>query len=154
MTVDVAVKSFGRPLRAVADEEASRALARRPSRMGKGGRSILADLSGEFRSGSITGLMGPSGSGKTSLLNVLMQRTADMGRCAVAGSVQLNGKPLPDWFSSVIGYVPQVLRPPSAYPPSCTDEAAAAEAGTHDISLTCSVFPPPPLQLQRGVFHF
>lgn len=71
-------------------------------------RTILSDVSGELRSGTVTGLMGPSGSGKTTLLNVLMKRKSDMGKADVTGSVAMNRKPLPSWFPLVIGYVPQV----------------------------------------------
>lgn len=48
--------------------------------------TILHDVSAEFPSGSVTGLIGPNGSGKTSLLHVVAGlREPSVGRVEVAG---------------------------------------------------------------------
>ncbi len=48
--------------------------------------TILHDVSAEFPSGSVTGLIGPNGSGKTSLLHVMAGlRQPGVGRVEVAG---------------------------------------------------------------------
>lgn len=108
LTVEVAVAHSAHATLSPAptDEEARGAMVTHGGEKA-GKRSILVDLNGQLRSGSLTGLMGPSGSGKTTLLNALMKRTVDLGRADVHGSVKLNGTPLPDWFPSIIGYVPQ-----------------------------------------------
>lgn len=54
--------------------------------------TILHEVSAEFPSGTVTGLIGPNGSGKTSLLHVI----AGLRRPA-RGVVQINGENVHDW---------------------------------------------------------
>jgi ABC-type multidrug transport system ATPase subunit len=51
-------------------------------------KTILNDISGEFRSNELTAIVGSSGSGKSSLLNVL----SGFQKRNVGGSIELNGR--------------------------------------------------------------
>ncbi|KAK9695464.1 ABC-2 type transporter [Popillia japonica] len=55
-----------------------------------GKKNILKSISGNFRSGSLTGILGSSGAGKTTLLNVL---AGDNRSNVSSGSIHINGRP-------------------------------------------------------------
>lgn len=55
----------------------------------KSKKTILNDISGEFRSGELSAIVGPSGSGKSSLLNILSGFTANA--CNIEGIIKVNG---------------------------------------------------------------
>ncbi|MDO9498862.1 heme ABC transporter ATP-binding protein [Falsiroseomonas sp.] len=57
-----------------------------------GGRALLADVSVEMRPGEVLVLAGPNGAGKSTLLKILAGEIAPG-----AGSVSLDGRPLPAW---------------------------------------------------------
>ncbi len=75
--------------------------------VGRGTRSktILSDVSGYIKSGSLTALMGPSGSGKTTLVDVITKRK-NTGRRR--GIVLYNGEqPKEDFLKYHVAYVQQ-----------------------------------------------
>ena len=53
---------------------------------------ILANVTAQFESGTVTALLGPSGAGKTSLLSVLGGHAGDWG--SISGTVTVNGREL------------------------------------------------------------
>lgn len=67
-------------------------------------RTLLDDVSGWVKPGTLTALMGTSGAGKTTLLDVLAKRTT-MG--VITGDMFVNGKPQDDSFQRKTGYVQQ-----------------------------------------------
>ncbi|KAF7554878.1 hypothetical protein G7Z17_g2591 [Cylindrodendrum hubeiense] len=67
-------------------------------------RTLLSNVSGWVKPGTLTALMGVSGAGKTTLLDVLAQRTT-MG--VITGDMFVNGKPLNASFQRKTGYVQQ-----------------------------------------------
>jgi ATP-binding cassette subfamily G (WHITE) protein 2 (PDR) len=67
-------------------------------------RTLLEDVSGWVKPGTLTALMGTSGAGKTTLLDVLAQRTT-FG--VITGDMLVNGKPLDTSFQRKTGYVQQ-----------------------------------------------
>ncbi|KAH8679388.1 ABC-2 type transporter-domain-containing protein [Ilyonectria robusta] len=67
-------------------------------------RTLLNNVSGWVKPGTLTALMGVSGAGKTTLLDVLAQRTT-MG--VITGDMFVNGKPLNASFQRKTGYVQQ-----------------------------------------------
>jgi ABC-type multidrug transport system ATPase subunit len=69
-----------------------------------GTRRLLDNLSGCVKTGQLKALMGASGAGKTTLLNALAGRSA-IG--ALTGDLALDGKLLPEFFRSRMGYVQQ-----------------------------------------------
>ncbi|EED18472.1 ATP-binding cassette transporter, putative [Talaromyces stipitatus ATCC 10500] len=69
-----------------------------------GNRRLLDNLSGCVKSGQLKALMGVSGAGKTTLLNALAGRSS-VG--SLTGELALNGKLLPEFFRSRMGYVQQ-----------------------------------------------
>jgi hypothetical protein len=71
----------------------------------KGGRrTLLEDVSGWVRPGTLTALMGVSGAGKTTLLDTLAQRIS-VG--VITGDMLVNGQPLETSFQRHTGYVQQ-----------------------------------------------
>eukprot|EP00494_Astrolonche_serrata_P029853 UN30120 len=72
------------------------------------GRCLLEDVSGEFRTGSMTAIMGPSGCGKSIFINCLMGRT-DNGH--MTGQIYVNETQNPTLKSLgsdvELGFVPQ-----------------------------------------------
>lgn len=72
---------------------------------GKTSKTILSDVSGYMKSGSLTALMGPSGSGKTTLVDVITKRK-NTGRRR--GVVLYNGeKPKESFLKHHVAYVQQ-----------------------------------------------
>lgn len=69
-----------------------------------GDRRLLDNLSGCVKTGRLKALMGVSGAGKTTLLNALAGRSS-IG--PLTGKLALNGKLLPEFFRSRMGYVQQ-----------------------------------------------
>ena len=73
-------------------------------------RTILKDISFEFRSGEIVSILGPNGAGKTTFLNCLANLVP-----LDSGAVYLNGKNIrkmpPREVAKIIGYVPQIIVP-------------------------------------------
>lgn len=67
-------------------------------------RTLLNDVQGFVKPGTLTALMGESGAGKTTLLNVLAQRV-DMG--VITGDMFVNAVPLESDFQRKTGYVQQ-----------------------------------------------
>lgn len=67
-----------------------------------GSKTLLTDIHGYVKSGTMTALMGESGAGKTTLLNVLAQRT-HIG--TVHGDILINGSPPGENFARRTGYV-------------------------------------------------
>lgn len=54
-------------------------------------KTILQNVSGEFRSGRLTAILGPSGAGKTTLLNLLGNRCSRKDQIAFRKRLLLNG---------------------------------------------------------------
>lgn len=69
-------------------------------------RRLLHDVTGSISPGQLTAIMGPSGSGKTTLMNVLAQRTKDVG--IVSGAIMYDSLPLPLNFQQETGYCEQM----------------------------------------------
>jgi ABC-type multidrug transport system ATPase subunit len=69
-----------------------------------GDRRLLDNLSGCVKTGRLKALMGVSGAGKTTLLNALAGRSS-IG--ILTSELALNGKLLPEFFRSRMGYVQQ-----------------------------------------------
>lgn len=67
-------------------------------------RTLLDNIHGYVKPGTLTALMGESGAGKTTLLNTLAKRT-DIG--VVTGDIMVNGLPLTHSFKRNTGYVQQ-----------------------------------------------
>ncbi|KAH7114874.1 ABC-2 type transporter [Dactylonectria macrodidyma] len=67
-------------------------------------RTLLNNVSGWVKPGTLTALMGVSGAGKTTLLDVLAQRTTTG---VITGDMFVNGKPLNASFQRKTGYVQQ-----------------------------------------------
>ena len=67
-------------------------------------RTLLNEVQGWVKPGTLTALMGESGAGKTTLLNVLAQRV-DMG--VITGDMLVNGGKLDHSFQRKTGYVQQ-----------------------------------------------
>ncbi|MCJ1307995.1 hypothetical protein MMC25_001645 [Agyrium rufum] len=67
------------------------------------GKSILQNISGTVKPGSLLAVMGPSGAGKLTFVRVLLGKVKN-----TLGTVLVNGNPRPlSDFKKVIGYVPQ-----------------------------------------------
>ena len=66
-------------------------------------KTIMEDVSGEFRAGTVTAVLGPSGAGKTTLISAVT------GKVPLAGGVvRVNGvQEDPARYRSVVGFVPQ-----------------------------------------------
>lgn len=73
---------------------------------GEAPRRLLHNVTGYVAPGLLTAIMGPSGSGKTSLMNVLAQRTKNVG--IVGGTITCDGSPLPRSFQQHSGYCEQM----------------------------------------------
>ena len=70
------------------------------------GHSILSGVSGCFTHSRVAAIMGPSGAGKSTLLNVIMGKTAGMGK--VTGGIRANGRDMrPEDLKGIVGFVPQ-----------------------------------------------
>lgn len=67
-------------------------------------RTLLNNISGWVKPGTLTALMGVSGAGKTTLLDTLAQRVSTG---VVTGDMLVNGKPLDASFQRKTGYVQQ-----------------------------------------------
>jgi len=69
-------------------------------------RTIMEDVSGEFRAGTVTAVLGPSGSGKTTLISAVTGKVPLAG-----GSVFVNGvrqaQHAAGRYRSLVGFVPQ-----------------------------------------------
>ena len=69
----------------------------------KSSRPILSEVTGQIKSGSLSGVMGASGAGKSTFVNVLMGKQAHTGGVTkingVAGNISK--------YKKIIGYVPQ-----------------------------------------------
>ena len=70
-----------------------------------GERTLLDNVQGWVKPGTLGALMGSSGAGKTTLLDVLAQRKTD-GK--VHGSIQVDGRPLTVSFQRSAGYCEQL----------------------------------------------
>ncbi|KAG9016077.1 hypothetical protein FRB93_011551 [Tulasnella sp. JGI-2019a] len=68
-------------------------------------RTLLQNVQGWCKPGTMTALMGASGAGKTTLLDVLAQRK-DSGE--ITGEILINGRPLPVAFQRTTGYCEQL----------------------------------------------
>ncbi|KAH9500745.1 ATP-binding cassette sub- G member 2 [Bulinus truncatus] len=66
-------------------------------------KQILFNVTGIFKQG-MTAILGPTGSGKSSFLDVLAGRKEPSG---VSGHLLLDGKPVPENFKCMVGYVVQ-----------------------------------------------
>ncbi|BFZ20136.1 hypothetical protein BsWGS_23175 [Bradybaena similaris] len=66
-------------------------------------KQILFDVTGVFKKG-MNAILGPTGSGKSTFLDVLAGRKDPSG---VSGQLLLDGKPMPDNFKCMVGYVVQ-----------------------------------------------
>ncbi|GFO21177.1 ATP-binding cassette sub-family g member 2 [Plakobranchus ocellatus] len=66
-------------------------------------KQILTNISAVFKQG-MSAIMGPTGSGKSSFLDVLAGRKDPAG---VRGHLLLDGKPVPENFKCMVGYVVQ-----------------------------------------------
>ncbi|XP_055376361.1 ATP-binding cassette sub-family G member 4 [Condylostylus longicornis] len=60
-----------------------------PSSFEKGNKTIINNVSGQFRSNELTAILGPSGCGKTTLLNLLAEYKTKPN----SGEININGKP-------------------------------------------------------------
>jgi len=54
-------------------------------------KEILKNISGSFKSGTVTAILGASGGGKTSLLNVLSGKIKKGGNVKLSGEIKANG---------------------------------------------------------------
>ncbi|ABN67689.2 ABC transporter family protein [Scheffersomyces stipitis CBS 6054] len=72
-------------------------------------KTILNEVTSEFRASSINAIMGPSGSGKTSLLNFLSNRLSHSSKFEYGGEISLNGgdKIARKELASISAYVTQ-----------------------------------------------
>ncbi len=103
------------------------ALRAKGLRVVRGGRDVLAGLSCEVESGTVTGLLGPSGSGKTTLIRAIVgvQRN-------VAGSLAVLGAPAGSArLRRDVGYVTQS---PAVYPDLTVEENLRYFAATTDAA--------------------
>jgi len=70
------------------------------------GRTVLRNVTSDFASGEVTGLVGPNGAGKTTLLRVAVRLLKPEG-----GAVELLDRPLAEWsapaLARAIAYLPQ-----------------------------------------------
>jgi manganese/iron transport system ATP-binding protein len=66
-----------------------------------GGRTTLADIALQVRTGELVGLIGPNGAGKTTLLRALLGLLP-----VTSGRITIDGEP-PETARGSIGYVPQ-----------------------------------------------
>ncbi|KAH7305961.1 ABC-2 type transporter-domain-containing protein [Stachybotrys elegans] len=70
-----------------------------------GDRTLLNNVQGWVKPGTLGALMGASGAGKTTLLDVLAQRKTEG---TVRGSIMVDGRPLPVSFQRSAGYCEQL----------------------------------------------
>lgn len=70
-----------------------------------GSRTLLDNINGWVKPGTLGTLMGASGAGKTTLLDVLAQRKTDG---VIRGSILADGRPLPVSFQRSAGYCEQL----------------------------------------------
>ena len=71
-------------------------------------KTILTNISGSVKTGTLAAILGPSGSGKTSLLNILANRVTNIKRAVLTGKVSLNEKERDDkTFKEISAYVTQ-----------------------------------------------
>ena len=66
-------------------------------------KKILSDVSGKLYTG-LNAILGPTGSGKTTLMDILAARK---DRRLLEGRVLINGRPTPEYFRCMTGYVTQ-----------------------------------------------
>ncbi|KJE97267.1 ABC transporter [Capsaspora owczarzaki ATCC 30864] len=67
-------------------------------------KTLLQDINGYVKPGTLVALMGPSGAGKTTLLDVLGDRKTS-GQ--ITGSIKINGGPRNEFFKRISGYCEQ-----------------------------------------------
>ncbi|KAF5256007.1 hypothetical protein FOXYS1_13544 [Fusarium oxysporum] len=70
-----------------------------------GPRTLLQNINGWAKPGTLTALMGSSGAGKTTLLDVLAQRKTEG---TISGKILIDGHPLPLSFQRSTGYCEQL----------------------------------------------
>lgn len=78
---------------------------------GRGGRTVLVDISFDLRAGEMLCLLGPNGVGKTTLFKTLLRLLPPR-----AGTIRIDGEDTAEWsvrrFARHVGYVPQVHAQP------------------------------------------